>query len=153
MAISVSVFGADRESDEYKSALKLKEIIQNTTPEGARGEIILFANATLYGQLVKDVDLMMLGSIENYCVTADFYDKDNRHTKDKVYVRDFCTAIEIKRHDISGIVLQGTDFYVKYGSSQHCVTQQSNKQKIAVMNYLQSALSFSPYILFSLKNL
>jgi hypothetical protein len=35
---------------------------------------------------------------------------------------------------------------VKYGKVNHCVTAQSNKQKIAVMNFLKSTINFSPYI-------
>lgn len=146
MAIKVSVFGAEKESDEYAAALKLKNIIQNSTPEGAIGEIVLFVSATLYGQAVKDVDLMMLGSIQNYNLNSEFSDKDGNRVQDKVFIQNFCTVIEVKRHDISGIVLNGTDFYVKYGADLHCVTQQSNKQKISAMNFFISALSFSPFI-------
>lgn len=146
MAIKVSVFGAEKESDEYNAALKLKNIIQTTTPESAKGEIVLFASATLYGQAVKDVDLMMLGSIQNYGFNSDFTDKDGNQIQDKVFVQSFCTVIEVKRHDISGIVLNGTDFYVKYGEDLHCVTQQSNKQKISARTFFMKALSFSPFI-------
>lgn len=146
MAIKVSVFGAEKESDEYAAALKLKSIIQNSTPESAIGEIVLFASATLYGQAVKDVDLMMLGSIQNYNLNSEFSDKDGNRIQDKVFIQNFCTVIEVKRHDISGIVLNGTDFYVKYGADLHCVTQQSNKQKISAMNFFITALSFSPFI-------
>lgn len=146
MAIKVSVFGAEKESDEYNAAVKLRNIIQSTTPESAMGEIVLFASATLYGQAVKDVDLMMLGSIQNYSLNSVFTDKDGNHIQDRVFVQSFCTVIEVKRHDISGIVLNGTDFYVKYGANLHCVTQQSNKQKISAMNFFISALSFSPFI-------
>lgn len=146
MAIKVSVFGAEKESDEYNAAVKLRNIIQSTTPESAMGEIVLFASATLYGQAVKDVDLMMLGSIQNYSLNSVFTDKDGNHIQDRVFVQSFCTVIEVKRHDISGIVLNGTDFYVKYGADLHCVTQQSNKQKISAMNFFISALSFSPFI-------
>ena len=146
MAIKVSVFGAEKESDEYAAALKLKNIIQNSTPESAIGEIVLFASATLFGQAVKDVDLIMLGTIQNYSLNSEFTDKDGNHIQDKVFVQSFCTVIEVKRHDISGIVLNGTDFYVKYGADLHCVTQQSNKQKISAMNFFITALSFSPFI-------
>lgn len=146
MAIKVSVFGAEKETDEYNAAVKLRNIIQSTTPESAMGEIVLFASATLYGQAVKDVDLMMLGSIQNYSLNSEFTDKDGNHIQDRVFVQSFCTVIEVKRHDISGIVLNGTDFYVKYGADLHCVTQQSNKQKISAMNFFISALSFSPFI-------
>ncbi len=146
MAIQVSVFGAEKDSDEYIAALKLKNIIQSTTPESAIGEIVLFASATLYGQAVKDVDLIMLGSVQNYSLNSEFTDKEGNRIQDKVYVQNFCTVIEVKRHDISGIVLNGTDFYVRYGGDLHCVTQQSNKQKISAMNFFISALSFSPFI-------
>lgn len=146
MAIKVSVYGADKDSDEYNAALKLKKNIQDTTPDSAIGEIVLFASATLYGQAVKDVDLMMLGSLQNYNLNAQFNDKDGNRINDTVSIHNFCTVIEIKRHDISGIVLNGTDFYVKYGCDLHCVTQQSNKQKISAMNFFISALSFSPFI-------
>ena len=146
MAIKVSVLGAEKESDEYIAALKLKNIIQSTTPETAIGEIVLFASATLYGQTVKDVDLMMLGSVQNYSLNSEFTDKDGNHVQDRVFVQNFCTVIEVKRHDISGIVLHGTDFYVKYGADLHCVTQQSNRQKISAMNFFISALSVSPFI-------
>lgn len=146
MAVSVSVFGADKESDEYNAALKLKSIIQNSMPDSAIGEIVLFASATLYGQAVKDVDLMMLGNVQNYAVTSEFNDKEGNRVRDKVFIQNFCTVIEIKRHDISGIVLNGTDFYVKYGCDLHCVTQQSNKQKISAMNFFINTLSFSPFI-------
>jgi hypothetical protein len=119
------------------------------------GEIVLFVSATLYGQDVKDVDLMMIGMIRNYKPVLSFSvnEKDVygnvvglKSVKDKVEILNFCTTIEIKGHDISGIFVNGTDFYVKYGKVDHCVTAQSNKQKIAVMNFLKSTINFSPYI-------
>ena len=146
MAIKVSIYGAEKDSDEYNAALKLKSIIQKTTPEGAFGEIVLFVSATLYGQAVKDVDLMMIGSVQNYKVNSIFYNIDGEKVNDTVNIKTFCTVIEVKRHDISSIVLNGTDFYVKYNENLHCVTQQSNKQKMSAMNFFLSSLTFSPYI-------
>lgn len=148
MAVKVSVYGSDKESDEYIAALKLKKIIQNGMPDSAMGEIVLFASATLYGQTVKDVDLFLLGNLTNYYVDGEFVieKEEQKRIHDKVDVQSFCTTIEIKRHDISGIVLQGTDFYVKYGNVLHCVTNQSNKQKISARRFFESALSFSPFV-------
>ncbi len=149
MSVTVSVYGADKDSDEYRSALKLKSIIQDGMPNAAIGEVVLFSSATLYGQTVKDVDIVMLGELGNFSLECDFVESAGNEAKrirDKVDVRSFCTVIEVKRHDISGIVLQGTDFYVKYGQSLHCVTDQSNKQKISARNFFVSALSFSPFI-------
>lgn len=146
MGINVSVCGADKESDEYKAALKLKKIIQDTTPDNANGEIVLFASATLYGQSVKDVDIMMLGDLHNYPVNADFYDEKCEAVSDKVFIQTFCTVIEIKRHDTSGIIVNGTDIYVKYSSGPKCVTLQSNKQKLAAKDFFESTLTISPFI-------
>lgn len=151
MSVKVSIYGADKDSDEYNAALKLKRIIQKDIPDSVIGKIVLFASATLFGQVVKDIDLLMIGNLNNYSVNAEFNEPEldggsqNKVNK-KVDIQSFCTVIEVKRHDVSGIVRNGTDFYVKYGHGLHCVTLQSNKQKIAAKSYFEKALSFSPFI-------
>lgn len=155
MCVNVIVCGANKESDEYRAANKLKGIIQNSLSSTVIGEIVLYASATLYGQDTKDVDLMMIGMLQNYrpYLIFNLNEKDNngniigqRSVRDNVEIMNFCTAIEIKSHDISGISLHGTDLCVKYGSEIHSVTTQSNKQKIATMNFLKSSITFSPFI-------
>lgn len=146
MSVVVSVYGADKESDEYQAALKLKSIICDSLPTSVVGEIVLFASATLMGQAVKDVDLMMIGQLQNYSLNAEFNYKDEGIIKDNVRIESFCTTIEIKRHDISGIFVNGTDFYVYYGKEKHCVTLQSNNQKNSAMNFFKRVISYSPYI-------
>ena len=146
MSVNVMVYGADQTSDEYIAALKLKQIIQGSLPVSAIGEIVLFASATLIGQAVKDVDLLMIGEVQNYSVNAEFHTDAEGSIKDKVSISSFCTTIEIKSHDISGVFVNGTDFYVKYGARSHCVTTQSNKQKIAAMQFFERALMVSPYV-------
>lgn len=137
MAVSVTVCGPGRESDEYQAALRLKEIIMNSLPASALGEILLYANATLFGQAVKDIDILMAGYLQNYTVDAEFYANNEGYKKESVEIRSFCTTIEVKRHDVSGISLQGTDLYVDYSNGWHCVTEQSNKQKISAMEYFR----------------
>ena len=151
VGVKVSIYGADKDSDEYNAALKMKSIIQNSVPDSVIGEIVLFASATLFGQAVKDIDLIMMGNLNNYRINAEFnaLERDGAlqsTVNEKVDVRSFCTVIEVKRHDISGIVRKGTDFYVKYGNGLHCVTLQSNRQKIAAKSFFEKALSFSPFI-------
>lgn len=147
MAVKVIVSGADKGSDEYIAALKLKEIIQAGIPEHASGDIVLYASATLIGQAVKDVDIMMLGNISGYTEKLKVLDKDTGdYSVENVEIQSFCTTIEIKKHSISGIVLNGTDLYVKYGSDLHSVTLQSNRQRVSAMNFFKQSLNFSPYI-------
>lgn len=146
MSVNVMVYGADQTSDEYIAALKLKQIIQDSLPGSAIGEIVLFASATFMGQAVKDVDLLMIGQVQNYSVNAEFHTEAEGLVKDEVAISSFCTTIEVKRHDISGIFVNGTDFYVKYGARNHCVTTQSNKQKISAMQFFERTLMVSPYV-------
>lgn len=146
MSVVISVYGADQESDEYQAALKLKKIINESLPASVIGEIVLFASATLMGQAVKDVDLMMIGQLQNYSINVEFNDKELGMIKENARIESFCTTIEIKRHDISGISVNGTDFYVRYGKDKHCVTLQSNNQKTSAMNFFKRVISYSPYI-------
>lgn len=146
MSVKITVFGADIDSDEYQAAIKLKKIITESLPQKTEGEIVLFASATLMGQAVKDVDLMMIGRLQNYVINAEFSNGENGFIRDKVDIASFCTTIEIKSHDATGISLNGTNFYVDYGKRKHCVTLQSNNQKIAAMNFFNKTISFSPFI-------
>ncbi len=149
MSVKVSVFGAEKESDEFKAALKLKGIIQNSVPGSVSGEIVLFASATLYGQSVKDIDLLMLGSLSAYSVDAEFNtikDGKTEKVRGKVDIQSFATVIEVKRHDISRISINGTDIYVRYNDRSHSVTTQSNKQRQAARDFFKASVSFSPFI-------
>lgn len=147
MSIRISVFGAQKDSDEYQAAMKLKQIIQRSLPGSAEGEIVLFASATLFGQEVKDVDILMIGQLRQCTIQAVFPSGgEEADRQEPVEIASFCTTIEVKRHDISGISLLGTDFYVKYDTRKHCVTEQSNRQKIAAMHFLKSAVGASPYV-------
>ncbi|KAF5055827.1 hypothetical protein DSECCO2_373770 [anaerobic digester metagenome] len=145
MSLNIRIIGSNKTSDEYKSAIKLKTIIGNSITQNVIGEIVLVANATLYGQSVKDVDLLMIGTIRNYTPQLHFIHK-KEVKKDKIEICTFCTVIEIKSHEIGGISREGTDIYVKYGTYKHCVTEQSNKQKFSIKKFFETCLGFSPYI-------
>lgn len=146
MGVMVKVIGADKNSDEYTAALEVKKIVETQMPKNVSGEIILFASATLFGQTVKDIDLLMVGSLNGYKINCDYSDSKNEIGFGEVLIESFCTAIEIKSHNINGIKLNGTDFYVKYNEGWHCVTEQSNKQKISVSNFLKRTTGTSPFV-------
>lgn len=150
MSVKISVYGANKESDEYRAALRLKNVIQSTVPNSVSGEVVLYASATLYGQTVKDVDLLMLGDLKNYSLDAEFNvttkEGETEKVRDKVEVRSFATVIEVKRHDISLISMTGTDIYVRYNERLHCVTDQSNKQRVAAASFFRNSIYYSPFI-------
>ena len=72
MSVLINICGAEKDSDEYQAALRLKDIINKSLPNNVIGEIVLVVSATLFGQEVKDVDLMMLGTLQNYTPTLVF---------------------------------------------------------------------------------
>ena len=146
MSVHIKIIGSKPDSDEYLGAVRLKGILEDGFPNNVIGEIVLHANATLIGQTVKDIDILMLGTLQNCISTVNFTDTNNNIINDRVEFVSFCTAIEIKSHSISGIVRQGTEFYVRYGADLHPVTTQSNEQKIAVKNYLERSIGTSPYV-------
>lgn len=146
MGVIISVIGADQESDEYRAAVKLKKIMDEGLPNNVIGEVTLFTNATLIGHEVKDIDLFMIGKLQNYKPVVEFFDAEGEFLKERVDISSFCTTIEVKSHDINGIFRNGTDFYVKYGLKNHCVTEQSNKQKMSAMNFFNQSITTSPYI-------
>ena len=153
MSVKITVCGAEKDSDEYHASQKLKTIIQHGMPSEVTGEIVIYSSATLIGQAVKDVDIVLLGKLHNYYEYLSFQDMStaDKHgltplRKDKVEINSFCTVIEVKKHDISGIVLEGTDIYVRYGNALHSVTAQSNKQKLAARSFFTQTLSYSPFV-------
>lgn len=146
MGVSVRVIGNDNHSDEYAFAKKLESLFLHSLPSTVTGEIILHANATMMGQTVKDIDLLMIGQLNGYKPLLSFINGAGEETKAPVLIKSFCTAIEIKSHDYTGIQREGTEFLVRYGSEWHSVTNQSNQQKYAVMNYIRQIVNNSPYI-------
>lgn len=146
MAVLVRIIGDDDGSDEYGAAKRLKKIIEESVPQTAMGEVVLFPSATLYGQAVKDVDIFMIGELKNYSAKAKFNHGDD-FQEDIVYLESFCTAIEVKSHGISGIRREGTNIQVYYSNTGwHNATKQSNDQKTSAMNFFNNALGDSPYI-------
>lgn len=145
MSIVTRVVGENDNSDEFQAALRMKEVIDNTAPRTAIGEIILYPSATLFGQVVKDVDIMMIGSLQRTSVDVNFI-HDNAYSRDQVNFESFCTTIEVKSHSVEGIMLEGTNWKVRYGAKWHNVTKQSNEQKISAKNYFEYHLGASPFI-------
>ena len=146
MAVFVKIIGDDDGSDEYRAAERLKQIIETSISKTAMGEVILFPSATLYGQAVKDVDIIMIGGLKNYSAKAKF-NHDGHFQEDTIFLESFCTTIEVKSHSISRIRREGTNIQVFYSKSGwHNATKQSNDQKNSAMNFFNNALGDSPYI-------
>ena len=146
MAVYVKIIGDNDGSDEFAAAERLKQIMIDTIPQSAIGEVVLFPSATLYGQAVKDVDIIMIGNLQNYSARVSF-NHDGGYSEEDIYLSSFCTTIEVKSHSINSVRKVGTNIQVFYtNSGWHNATKQSNDQKISAMYFFYNALGESPYI-------
>ena len=146
MSVIVKIIGSDNGGDEYRAAVKLKHILEDGIPAKAVGEITLHPNASLAGQGARDIDLMMIGTVSNYKLPMIVTGREGNMEQKEVTISSFCTAIEIKSHDISGIKRNMTELLVKYREGWHSVTAQSMHQKQSVRRFFSASLNLSPFI-------
>ena len=66
MAIAFRIKG-NKDTSEYQDALFLKQQLEKEFSDNkTNGEILIISNATLFGQETKDVDIIVVGTFENY---------------------------------------------------------------------------------------
>lgn len=151
MAIKIRIKG-NQDTNEYQDALLLKQLFESSIDtQSTNGEILIVSNATLFGQEVKDIDLIVIGNFEKYrCkikTRAIGPQKEELELKDRtVFISNFCFTIETKRHRAEDIRLEGLNLLVKYNNKLSDVTAQSESQKYSLKRFLIDRLSFSPYI-------
>ena len=92
---------------------------------------------------IHDLDILLIGYLKG----------DNRYDLNgfqNIKLRSFCTVIEIKNHDASGIIKEGTHLKVRYGAEEKDVTKQNESQKESLKRFLTNVLGYSklkiPYI-------
>lgn len=149
MAVTINIIN---DSDKFKEVVDLKKLLLNTFCNELidyDGKIDIYHNLTLFsGSPRHDIDLLFIGDLENYTIDVDEH-KDVR-------IQKFCTAVEVKSHDIRGIHWNdpkgGNGFSVerinKDGSSYlENVTDQNNEQKDKSLRpYFQKVGIISPYV-------
>ncbi len=151
MSIKIRIKG-NKETNEYQDALELKQLLESSLDiNSTNGEILIIANATLFGQETKDVDLIVMGNLEKYSckikTKAVSLNKEELELKERtVFVNSFCFTIETKRHRAEDVRLDGLHLLVKYNDKFSDATTQSENQKYSLKNFFIDRLNFSPYI-------
>jgi len=64
MAVEIKLIGPV-DTDEYKDALLLKTIFEEQLGIKTTGNILIINSATLFGQQIKDIDLIVIGNLNN----------------------------------------------------------------------------------------
>ena len=158
MSVQIKIKG-NKETNEYKDALALKEIFENEFHNGqVNGEILIISNATLFGQETKDIDLIAIGKFERYRQDVKTKHKSygqngnitHKQEMRPVFINDFCFVFETKRHRVTDVRLDGLTLSVKYknkhSTKRSDVTTQSENQKYSLASFFKDRINFSPYV-------
>lgn len=140
MAISVTLTGQDG-TDEFKAGIDLKKMLMSEIPDSIEGEILISTNVTLFGQEVKDIDIVVIGKFgHGFKQFLKFRPKnDTEYINKNVYFTNFCFTVEVKKHFASDVQISPmNNVLVSYHNKKHDVTYQSEKQKYSLHRYFKN---------------
>lgn len=117
-------------NNESKAALSLRELIQNTLPLETSGTIDIIPNVTIPNGKVADIDILVVGQLQNCFITSSLYGQ--------IEVKSFVTVIEIKEQNENDVYVTETEIRVSYPSSgtTKLASQQNRDQKYSLLNYI-----------------
>lgn len=148
----IEILGSN-EGREYEAALKLRDLLRecwNWLENDSHCDLKIISGVQCHGQSPRDLDLVLLCTFSNpvtFSPFLKFTDKKgiNRQPP-KVQIKDLCLVIEIKDHDLSGTRFTGTQLEVRYSKGWKNATQQNEKQKYSLKNYLEFNKLVAPFI-------
>ena len=145
MALKINIIShSECDSQEAKAAEKLQQMLCQTFPKTASGEILIAYSLTLCGQDVRDVDLLLLGRFEN-CVYSSYYTNDPHYPKKDLVIDGFCITIELKGHKSDLVKYEGTHIFVNYNGWKDA-TDQNEKQRYSFVNYFENECYYKPKV-------
>ncbi|MCA0237746.1 MAG: AAA family ATPase [Bacteroidetes bacterium] len=151
MPIEVKIIG-HKDTPEYEAGLQLKKLFEEQTPQTTEsGSILIATNITLFGQEVKDIDIIVLGKFgKGFFKKLKFRPKNEDDFKfNNVYFNSFCLVIELKSHLKEDVGFNNlSHLLVSYNDKFHDVTYQSEKQKYSLLRFFKNfdEIGYSPYI-------
>lgn len=146
MAVQITIINKTiDDSRECLAALELQSNLKNSIPQNVNGQIYIGYSLTMCGQPVRDLDLMVIGRLDNY-ILSNYYTNLPTIPKKNLVVKDFCYAIELKEQSSDFVKISNTHVYVEYKNQLKDATEQSEKQRYALMNYLSSICNCNLFI-------
>lgn len=115
-------------------------------------------NAQCHGESPRDIDIVLLALLDpkraQFQPAVDLFLLDGtRIDAARVCVRSLCLCIEVKDHRPQNVRFAGTKAEVRYSGAGgrahwHSATQQSEKQKYSLLNYLRKNIAGTakPYV-------
>jgi hypothetical protein len=147
MSVEITIKGP-KNTPEYRDAERLKRVFEQQIYNKLDGRILIVANATLFGQATKDVDIIVFGTVDRFYLDLNCRThEDNSEIKPRrVFINNFCFCIESKSHSPRDVVLDGQTLCVRYNDKLHDVTTQSERQKYALKSFLDERTGKAPFI-------
>ena len=141
MSVDITIKGP-KNTPEYRDAERLGCIFEQQVYNKLDGRVLLVANATLFGQATKDVDIIVFGAIDRFYLDLNCRTHENGSEikQRRVFINNFCFCIESKSHSPRDVILDGQTLCVRYNNKFHDVTTQSERQKYALKSFLERAL-------------
>ena len=148
MPVSINIVNEiiNKDNNEYKAALELKTLLENSFSDQTNGSIGIAYGLTLRGQDVRDIDLLLFGKLENYTLSEYYTNNPSFHKKD-LKVDGFCIAIELKELNSNRVYVSNTHIYVEYKRTDTWkdATEQNEKQRYACASYLKDEIGYKVY--------
>ena len=145
MSINFTVKTYGSNNNEAQAAKDIRNTFaEELRGSNARGNIVISSSVQLFGQKVRDLDLVILGKFSGLKVNLHSQ-LINQHQitlpvselKD-VEIKDFCFVVEMKDHDANDLYTDNFALYAKYKDGVRNVTDQSEEQKYALKNFITS---------------
>jgi hypothetical protein len=155
--LKVEITFSNPQSPEYQAAEQLKTFFEEEFTKNDKGRILIVSNAVCYGQFPKDIDLVVFGEFTSFyrkIYSRASYKKGNETIQEGfnhrlVNIKSFCLTVEVKDHRIKDIQIESQRLIVAYRDRDqriwHDATDQSEKQKYSLNNYLKQHINWKPW--------
>jgi hypothetical protein len=130
----IEILGSDAGAERL-AAEDLRILFNQLWPDVAGSRLLtidIFAGAKLYGQRIKDIDILVLIDFEDAPKTITV--KDERIT-----LASACVIVETKDHDPRGVRFEWNKVFVSYDGEWADVTEKSFRQVHALRSYLRES--------------
>lgn len=151
--VTIELGPGDPATPEYSAAEQLRDIFERDLPPDAEGRALILPNLYLWGEKVRQIDLLALGQFEpplrcRVTCAAESGDRREPAAPRVVHLRNFCWCIEVKDHEQARFV--GATVYVEYNGQPHDVTTQSDGQLQSLRRFIRAhaglEAGLEPYI-------
>ena len=157
MGVSIEIKSYADNNTERAAALEIKsQFTEDLKGSGAKGNILIASSVQLFGQEIRDVDLVVIGSLSNLKlrINTKFENKYSIPLGPKeidVDIKDFCIIIELKNHDPRHLFVDRFgSLFAKYPDGVRNFTEQSEKQKYALINFIKQNSKQKPPLVLNM---